>query len=317
MAGCALPGALIPWFGCTGGGSGPAAGALAGVVLALGLAAHTTVADTPFSGASRWLVWGAGALALFAAWTAASGWWSDAQARALIEANRALLYVLLIVAVATVAGRPWRVSWMVRGIVLGIVVVAGAGLATRLYPGHYSFDHLSTGGRLDYPVGYWDKMGLIRGMGVVLALHLCAARDERPWISLPAAAVMPPLAAVVFFTLSRGAIAATAVGLAAYLVLGRTRLVVLSVLAVTPGVVLALVHSYDADLLTSQKVTTAAAAAQGHDLAPWLLAAALLAAALRAAVIPVVGRIDRVRATRPITLGLRAAAATLLVAGIV
>src|SRR3954470_12634990 len=135
MAGCALPGALILWFGFNGGGFGPAAVALAGVVLALGLAAHTTVADTPFSGASAWLVWGAGALALFAAWTAASGWWSESHARALSEANRALLYVLVIVAVASIADRPWRVSWMVRGIVLAIGVVAGAGLPTRPHPG--------------------------------------------------------------------------------------------------------------------------------------------------------------------------------------
>src|SRR4051812_2949484 len=316
MAGCALPGALIVWFGFNGGGFGPAAVALAGVVLALGLAAHTTVADTPFSGASPALLWGAGALALFAAWTAASGWWSHAEARALIEANRALLYVLLIVAVATIAGRPWRVSWMVRGILLAIAVVSVAGLATRLYPDHFSYQDVQPG-RANYPVGYWNTLGLIAGMGLVLALHLAAARDERQWISVPAAAVTPLLAATGYFTLSRGAIGATVVGLMVYLVLARTRLALLSLLAVAPGVALALVHSYDADLLTSDKVTTPAAAAQGHDLVPWMIGAVLLAAALRAAVIPLVGRIDGVRPSRPVALGLRAGAAALLVGAVV
>src|SRR3954470_22396208 len=187
MAGCALPAALIVWFGFHSGGFGPAAVALAGVVLALGLAAHTTVADTPFSGTSHWLAFGAGALALFAAWTMASGWWSDAEGRALIEASRALLYVLLVVAVAAVAGRPWRVSWMVRGITLAIAVVALTGLATRLYPDHFSLEQIVGPPRLSYPVGYWNTLGLLTGIGFVLSLHLTAARDERPWISLPAA----------------------------------------------------------------------------------------------------------------------------------
>lgn len=316
-AGCALPGALIPYFAFNSGGFGAGAVALAAVVLALGLAVHTTVADTPFSGASMWLVLGAGALALFAAWTAASGWWSDASARALLEADRALFYVLLLVAVAAVAGRPWRVSWMVRGIGLAIVVVAVAGLATRLYPEHYSLEHLLGGARLNYPVGYWNTLGLLAGMGFVLSLHLAADRDERFSFALPAAAVMPLLAATIYLTLSRGAIAATAVGLVVYLVLARTRLALLALLAAAPGVALALVHSYDADLLTSDKVTTAAAKAQGHDLAPWLLGAVLLAVALRAAVIPLIGRIDDTRASRSVAVGLRAAAGALVVGAVV
>lgn len=315
-AGCALPGVLVAWFGFHGGGFGAAAVALAGVVLALGLATHTTVADTPFSGSSRWLVIGAGALALFAAWTAASGWWSDAEGRALIEADRALLYVLLIVAVAAIAGRPWRVSWMVRALVLAIAVVAVTGLLTRLYPDHFSYEHVRPA-RANYPVGYWNTLGLIAGMGLVLAMHLAAARDERHWIAVPAAAVTPLLAATIYFTLSRGAIAATAVGLVVYVVLARTRLALLALVAIAPGVILALLKAYDADLLTSEQVKTPAAAAQGHDLVPWMIGAGLLAAALRAAVVPLVERLDALRASRRVTLGVRAGAAALLVGAIV
>jgi len=70
--------------------------------------------------------------------------------------------------------------------------------------------------RLDYPITYWNALGMLAGVGAVLGLHLSAS-DWEPWPVRVLAAALPPVAAcTVYFTLSRGGIAATAVGLVAY-----------------------------------------------------------------------------------------------------
>src|SRR5689334_5050627 len=122
-AGCALPGVLIIYFAFQNGGFYEASVATAAVIIALGLVVHTVTAETPFSGANLWLAAGAGGLALFAAWTAASQFWSDGSFHALIESNRAVFYVLVVAAAATVAGRPWWLRWMVRLTGLAILVI--------------------------------------------------------------------------------------------------------------------------------------------------------------------------------------------------
>ena len=48
----------------------------------------------------------AGALALFVVWTLLSGGWSDAPARALVEFDRALLYLLMLVFIGLHARGP-------------------------------------------------------------------------------------------------------------------------------------------------------------------------------------------------------------------
>ena len=61
---------------------------------------------------------------------------------------------------------------------------------TRLRP-----DLLSEAGywpaRLDYPVTYWNGMGILAGVGALLALHLSASSRE-PWpVRVPAAGFVP------------------------------------------------------------------------------------------------------------------------------
>ena len=75
-------------------------------VLCLLLVAHVTLAERPFAGWSSALAVMAAALALFAVWTLLSGDWSDAPARALVEFDRALLYLLVLVFVGPARARP-------------------------------------------------------------------------------------------------------------------------------------------------------------------------------------------------------------------
>src|SRR3954468_17880642 len=178
-AGCALPGALAVYFAFNNGGFYPSSVALATVILSLGLVVHATLAETPFSGMNKWLAVGSGGLGLFALWTALSGTWSDAQFRAFVEANRAVLYVLVVLAMAAIAGRPWRVRWVVRILALAIAAICGVALATRLAPDTFPIAKNTAANRLSYPLNYWNTLGLFSGFGLILCLHLASSRDER------------------------------------------------------------------------------------------------------------------------------------------
>src|SRR5205807_186257 len=76
-------------------------------------------ADSPFAGLTRPLVIVAGASTAFAAWTLLSGAWSHSHDRPLIEFDRALLYIELMVVIGLVARQAWHVQWIVRGLIAG------------------------------------------------------------------------------------------------------------------------------------------------------------------------------------------------------
>src|SRR4051795_8693778 len=109
-----LPGALIVFFGFNAGGFFPGSVGFATLVVSQLIVVRVLVAEDPFAGFSRPLAVVAGVLALYAGWTLASGLWSDAQDRALIEFDRALLYLLLFVLMGLVPRRAYRVKWIVR-----------------------------------------------------------------------------------------------------------------------------------------------------------------------------------------------------------
>ena len=78
--------------------------------LCLLLVAHVTITERPFAGWSAQLAVMACALALFVVWTMLSGEWSDSPARALVESDRALLYLLMLVFVGLHARGPGRLA---------------------------------------------------------------------------------------------------------------------------------------------------------------------------------------------------------------
>jgi O-antigen ligase len=90
-----------------------------------------------------------------------------------------------------------------------------------------------------------------------------------------AAALVPLLAATLFFTFSRGAMAALALGLALYVLAARPRGLLSGALAAAPGSAALLVLAYRANLLDTVNPTTPQAVSQGHRVA---LAGAVCAA---------------------------------------
>jgi hypothetical protein len=230
----------------------------------------------------------AGALTLYTVWTLLSAGWSDATSRALLEFDRSLLYLLVLLVAGLVAGRlggPGRILW---GLAAAAVVVCGCGLITRVAPDVWPIRATLQADRLSYPITYWNTLGLLGAMGWVTCLHLSSSLREPRALRVLAAASMPLLAATVFFTFSRGAILVVPIGVAAYLLIARPRGAVAALLAGVPATILAVAACWSADALAADDPTTAAAVDQGRTVAIVVVGAMIGAALARFAL----GRLD-------------------------
>src|SRR5215216_831370 len=172
-----LPGLLVAVLGFQAGGFFPDAWAPVTLVLALALALRLVTVERPFGGVSGWSGVALAALALLGVWVLLSASWSDAPGRAVIEFARLLLYGLVLALCASAAHRERRLAWAVRGVAVAIGAVCIAGLITRLRPDIWSETGYNAA-RLDFPITYWNGMGILAGVGAILALHLSASRRE-------------------------------------------------------------------------------------------------------------------------------------------
>jgi O-antigen ligase len=262
-----LPGALVVFLGFNAGGYFPGTPAVVAVVVTQVLLVRIVQARRPFAGMSPVGLVAIAALALYGALTLASALWSHSLGRALVEGDRVWMYLLVLVLFASVPARPSHIRWLVRGLVLGASVVCVSGLLTRVLPHLWPTTPDVSNQRLSYPVTYWNTLGLLATMGIVLAFHLTCDLVERRTVRVLAAGVLPLLGATLFFTFSRGAIAAGAVGLAVYVLVARPRGLVSGALAAAPATAALIVAAYRANLLDTRDPTTPAAVAQGRHVA--------------------------------------------------
>ena len=276
-----IPALLTVILSFRAGGYFPGATAVAAVAVAVVLAVRAVVSRRPFAGLSRSYLAGAVLLALLALWTLLSGTWSHAPARAAIEHDRVLLYALLFVLMGAWGRTDEGLRWIVRGVAAAAFVVCLCGLVTRLLPDVWELAPAIADERLSYPLTYWNSLGLLAALGLVLAFALTADEREHPVGRVLAAAALPVLATTMLLTYSRGAVLAAVVGLVALVVAGRPRALANGLLAAAPAIALAALAAYAADLLATEHPTTAAAAAQGHRVAVVVVIATLLAAAVR------------------------------------
>jgi O-antigen ligase len=276
-----LPGALIVFLGFNAGGYFPGTPAVAALVVTQILIVRIVQADRPFEGLGALTLVAIVALGLYAALTLASALWSRAPGRALVEFDRAWLYLLVLVLFGTVRASQANLRWLVRGIVIGASIVCVIGLLTRVLPNVWHTAPDVSNERLSYPVTYWNTLGLLATLGIVLAFHLTCDLGERRLVRMLAAAVLPLLAATLFFTFSRGSILAGAVGLAIYVLVARPRALLSGVLSVVPATAVLIVVAYEANLLDTLNPTTRAAVVQGHRVALVAGICALVCASLR------------------------------------
>lgn len=312
-----LPAALTVHLAFHGGGFFAGDAAEVAIVLLVLLALRVLLLARPAEGLGPALLLAAGALALFALWTLLSGGWSDAPGRALVEFDRALLYLLVLVLFGVIAREERRLRWMVRGLALAALVVCCTALATRLAPDAFPIAFETIGSRLSYPVRYWNALGLLAALGTILCFGLTSDGRESRLVRVLAAAAVPLLASTLLLTLSRGAIAAAVLGLLIFAVVGHPRTLPAALAATVPAAAVALVSTYDADLLVSAARLTPAAQEQGHDLALVLGACAAAAGVARALLLVGDRALARMRPSRTLRRAvLTAGGAVVLAAGV-
>jgi hypothetical protein len=195
----------------------------AGRLVALGavwacVAAAALAGDLPRARAS-WVA--VGALAGLAGWVAITTTWAPLGDQAGDDAERVLLYLGAVVAGALV----WRPRGAARVVepltAAGVVVVIAYALAGRagVIPIH---ETLSAAGRLDQPITYWNGLGALAAVGLVLCCRIAGDDERAAALRSAAAASAVPLATALVLTYSRGALAALAGGVLVLLVLAPT-----------------------------------------------------------------------------------------------
>ncbi len=260
-----LPGALVVFTGFNAGGYFPATPAVAAIVVSQILLVRVLQSRNPFEGLAPATLAAIAALGFYALLTLVSAFWSHATGRALIEFDRAWLYLLILVLFGTVRASTEDLRWLVRGLLLGASIVCLAGLISRVLPDVWHTAPNVSNQRLSYPVTYWNTLGLLAALGIVLAFHLTCTLSERRLVRVLAAAVLPLLAATLFFTFSRGAIAAGAIGLVVYVLVARPRGLLSGVLATAPATAVLIVVAYHANLLDTVRPDDAGSSRAGSS----------------------------------------------------
>ena len=203
-----------------------------------------------------------GGLALLVLWTALSITWAPVSTYAVADADRLLLYLAGFAAAFAALDTRAAVRALEPGIALGAFAAVAYGLSERVLPGIFHIPHdASAFGRLSRPLTYWNAMGTLAALGIVLAARVAGDRTRPLWMRAGAAGISVPLALGLYVTFSRGALAGVAVGLALIAVLARDRsqmralalLVPAGVVAAAVGGVLDGVRALDGSLGTRER----------------------------------------------------------------
>jgi O-Antigen ligase len=216
-----------------------------------------------------------GLLLVFTALTGLSVVWSVAPDASWQDAGRMLAYSGVLAAAVTlawIAPGGWRA--LLGGIVLAATVVCGYALLTKVLPDRLDANDISA--RLQEPYGYWNAIGLTAAMGAIGCLWLGARRAGHAVLSALAYPAMGLMIVTLMLAYSRGALAALAVGVLAWMCLVPLRLRGARVLIIgTLGAAPVVVWDFSRHALSSDGIDLAARTTAGHQLGV-LLAAMLL-----------------------------------------
>jgi hypothetical protein len=214
-------------------------------------------------------------VAALSLWIVASLLWTSSTSRTVLEVERVLAYLAVIVAVVVVLRR-WSYRLFLGGVWAGIVVVCSYALATRLFPERLGVFDPVAGYRLSEPLGYWNALGIFAGLGVLLAFGL-ASRSDSLVLRCLAAASLLVLLPTVYFTFSRASWIAIGVGLVSAILVDPRRLqLVTGALAFAAAPALGVALAYRSDALTRLGSTLEEASSDGHRLALALFGLALV-----------------------------------------
>ena len=274
--------------------------AVVAIVLLVCLLAQLTLAARPLVGIGSLATTAVAGMALFSVWTLASAWWSHSPSRALIEFDRSMMYTLALTLTALWPARRERLRALLGGLAVAIVVVATVAIITRLLPRVWPLAPDVSEDRLSYPLTYWNALGMLVAVGVVVALQFACSARERLWVRVTATAALPLLVTTLYFTLSRGSIGVLILGAILFVVFARARGTLPTFVAAGVPSAFVLVISYHAAALTGFHPTSATAVHQGHHVAIALVAAIVVAALLRLALQPLERRLRMPRRSLPV-----------------
>jgi O-antigen ligase len=218
-----------------------------------------------------------GTLLALALWGVASATWSASFTQPFLESQEILAYAAAVFA-ALLLVRPRSYRALLAGTWAAITLSCVYALLTRFFPERYGYQDSVAGYRLEQPLGYWNSLGLLAVMGVLVALGL-VARSRSLVVRMIAAASTVVLVLTLYFTFSRGAWISLGVALLAVVVLDPRRLELTTVLlAVAPWSAFAIWRASGTEL-AHVGGGLAASEHAGHHFLPFVLAMAVSAAA--------------------------------------
>src|SRR3954469_21574039 len=109
-----------------------------------------------------------GLVAAFVGWIALSTTWSTGVSGTVAEVERALVYATGSLTFLVVARRG-QIRVLLGAVLVGLVGIAAYALATRLFPGSLFTDEFA-GYRLSAPVGYYNGLGLLCAIALLLSV---------------------------------------------------------------------------------------------------------------------------------------------------
>ena len=214
-------------------------------------------------------------------WIALSFLWSIDPGGSMLEVQRTLLYLAGVGGLLIVARRE-SAEVILAALASACIVVSAYALATRLYPDLLgpSLTRQADAFPLSEPVGYSGALGLVAAMGILLTLGF-ATRARALASRAFASAGLVPLASTLYFTASRAAFVALAIGLAVALSIDPTRRgFPVAVIPTLAAPVAAVVISARTHALVNSGVSPAHVVRAGHTLSYFLIALAAIATAL-------------------------------------
>jgi hypothetical protein len=274
---------LVVYLGLNGGGFDSLVGDQVGIAIWWILLFAVAVGALPRRRPGTLALCVLGLLAAFALWTAFSLRWTESTEKTAADLAR-IASLLGVFALAILSRDRNSAGQMVAAVGAGVGVVAIVALLSRLHPtwfpeSNQTGQFLTTGKeRLSYPLDYWNGLASLIGIGLPLVLQIAgAARSVAARVL--AAAALPAMLLALFFTLSRGGIAAALLALVVFLVFTHDRLPHLLTLLVTGiggGLLVVLALARD-ELVHGQ--TNSVAESQGSELM-WVVIAVCVVAGL-------------------------------------
>jgi tetratricopeptide (TPR) repeat protein len=218
---------LVVYLGLNGGGYEPVIRDQIGIAVWWGVLLGLAVGALPLRKPRRNAWVALGAFGGYVAWVALSATWSSTVDGSFADLGRVTTY-LGIFALALALRGPRGTRRIISALGAGIFVLVAVGLLSRLHPAwfpgaHETVSFLSANrSRLSYPLGYWNGMAALVAIGLPLVLYLASSAKHLLTQAL-AAAALPAMALTLYFTFSRGGVAAAVVGLIVFVAFATDR----------------------------------------------------------------------------------------------